>query len=194
MSPENRLAEIVAALEDAGLACLVMGGHAVRHYGLRRDTIDFDLHLPSETWGILSTKLNAIPILAAGGVFEGPSWRPHDFRPLRIGRLPDGRDERLEFWRANHLLAPFPELYARREQGFYGGRILPFLSLPDLIRSKETERASDWQDVAVLEEILDARRLAQASTGSRPVSEALQGLRSRSGFEIALQGGYLTDA
>jgi hypothetical protein len=30
MSPDVRLAEIVAALEVAGVRCLVMGGHAVR--------------------------------------------------------------------------------------------------------------------------------------------------------------------
>ena len=34
MNPEERLAAIVGALEAGGLSCLVMGGHAVRHYGL----------------------------------------------------------------------------------------------------------------------------------------------------------------
>jgi hypothetical protein len=42
MNPDIRLAEIVAALEGAGVRCLVMGGHAVRYYGLSRNTIDFD--------------------------------------------------------------------------------------------------------------------------------------------------------
>jgi hypothetical protein len=165
MNLEIRLAEIVAALEDAGLTCLVMGGHAVRYYGLRRDTIDFDLHVTSDVWDLLATKLNQIPLLAVHGAVEGTTWRPHAFRRFQIGRLPDGREERLEFWCGNHLLAPFSELYARREQGQYGGRVLTFLSLPDLIRSKETERTSDWQDIAVLEEILDGRLLAQVASG-----------------------------
>ena len=39
--------------------------------------------------------------------------------------------------------------------------MLSFLSLPDLIRSKETEREKDWQDVAVLEEIHDNRLFNQ---------------------------------
>ncbi len=43
MSPEGRLAAIVTALEAAGVACLVVGGHAVRPFGLRRYTNDFDL-------------------------------------------------------------------------------------------------------------------------------------------------------
>jgi hypothetical protein len=36
MTPDARLAEIVAALRAAGIDCLVMGGHAVRY--LRRTT------------------------------------------------------------------------------------------------------------------------------------------------------------
>ena len=54
MNPESRLAEIVSALEGAGIPCLVMGGHAVRFYGLSRNTIDFDLHLAPDSWAELS--------------------------------------------------------------------------------------------------------------------------------------------
>jgi hypothetical protein len=55
--------------------------------------------------------------------------------------------------------------------------------LPDLIRSKETERERDWQNIAVLEEFLDARRLAQADAGRIERITVLAGLRSRRGFE-----------
>jgi hypothetical protein len=67
------------------------------------------------------------------------------------------------------------------------------LALPDLIHSKETELAADWQDVTVLEEFLDARLLAQAERGGRTRSDALGGIRSRSGFEEALQKGFCSD-
>jgi hypothetical protein len=87
VNPETRLAEIVAALEDAGVACLVMGGHAVRYYGLRRDTIDFDLHLAPDVWEILPARLAAMPLFAGGQVVEGPSWRTHAFRRFQIGQL-----------------------------------------------------------------------------------------------------------
>src|SRR5262245_41344199 len=167
------------------IACRVMGGHAVRYYGLRRSTIAFDLHLAPNAWHDLHARLAAIPLFAGKSILEGPSWRPHWFRRFQIGRLPDGREEWLEFWCGNHLLSPFSELYARREEGLYGGRILSFLALPDLIRSKETERAVDWQDVAVLEEFLDARLLAQVDSGGRTPPEALSGIRSRSGLEAA---------
>jgi hypothetical protein len=193
MTEELRLARIVTELESVGLVCLVMGGHAVRYYGLRRDTNDFDLHLAPETWDELSTRVARTSLFLGKDVVDGPSWRPHAFRRFQIGRLPDGREEWLEFWYRNHLLAPFSELYARREEGPYGGRTMSFLSLPDLIRSKETERERDWQDVTVLEEFLDARRLAQLESGSPEAPEVLSDIRSRRGFETALRKDLLAD-
>jgi hypothetical protein len=109
------------------------------------------------------------------------------FRRFQIGRLADGREEWLEFWKANHLLAPFPDLLARSEVGEYGGRAIRFLGIGDLIRSKETERASDWQDVALLEEIRDERNIAAART-TYDSTTTLRELRSRKGFE-SLFGG-----
>lgn len=193
MNPEERLAGIVTALEALGLTCLVMGGHAVRFYGLQRNTVDFDLHLAPGRWEHLDQLLASSPLSFGDRVVEGPSWRPNAFRRFQIGRLPDGREEWLEFWRENHLLPAFTELYARRESGPYGGRSLDFLSLPDLIHSKETERIADWQDVAVLEEFLDARHLARLKSRLLDASAALASLRSRVGLEGFLQAGYLSD-
>lgn len=93
-------------------------------------------------------------MIARPGFHEGVSWRPDSFRRFVLGRLPDGREERLEFWRRNHLLAPFDELHARRTEGAYGGETIAFIGLDDLIRSKETEREDDWRDVSLLEELL----------------------------------------
>lgn len=191
MNPATRLAEIVTALERVSISCLVMGGHAVRYYGLDRNTADFDLHLSPDSWSDLVERLTESGLFADQPPREGPSWRPAAFRRFQVGRLPDGREEWLEFWRENHLLAPFGELYARREQGIYGGRALAFLSLPDLIRSKETERAIDWQDVSALEEFLDARLVAGVSAGSTELAVALAQLRSRRGFERHLQLGHM---
>jgi hypothetical protein len=191
MSAEERLAQIVTGLEAVGLSCLVLGGHAVRYYGLLRNTIDFDLHLAPDGWDSLEARLSQIPLFSGQSIIEGPSWRMHAFRRFQIGRLPDGREEWLEFWRENHLLPPFAELFARREQGTYGGRDLPFLALPDLIRSKETEREADWQDIAALEEFHDARCLARLKAGVLETAEALAVVRSRRGLEAYLQGGHL---
>ncbi len=157
MNPAFRLAEIVSALEQVGLTVLVMGGHAVRYYGIDRNTIDYDLHLSPADWDDLDARLERSSLGSGRPLNRGPSWRPGSFQRFLLGLLSDGRDEWLEFWRDNHLLSPFADLYSRREEGLYGGRTIAFLSLPDLIRSKETERETDWQDIAGLEEIQDGR-------------------------------------
>ncbi len=161
MSPEERLGVIVSAIESVGLHCLVMGGHAVRYYGLQRFTNDFDFALAPDSYDNLPDKLGQSGLFPDTGPTEGNSRRPGDFRRFLLRRQSDGHDEWLEFWIRNHLLAPFPELRARREFGQYGGVRVSFLSLQDLIRSKETERAKDWEDISYLEEIQDARLYAQ---------------------------------
>src|SRR5262249_36131816 len=138
VTPEERLAWILAALDSVGLSCLVMGGHAVRYYGLQRYTNDFDLTVAADGWDDLADRVGRAGLFPAGGPVEGNSWRPGAFRRFQLGVLADGQEEWLEFWRENHLLDPFPDLFARREVGVYGGRAVPFLALPDLLRSKET--------------------------------------------------------
>jgi hypothetical protein len=194
LNPEERLAAIVVALESVGLSCLVMGGHAVRFYGLQRHTNDFDLTLGADGWDDLADRLARTGLFAVTGPVEGNSWRPGAFRRFLLGNPADGQEEWLEFWGANHLLAPFPQLFARREVGGYGGRELPFLSLPDLIRSKETERAKDWDDVSYLEEFLDARLHAQCRAGNLAVTDALAQIRSRRGFDTYLAETRFADA
>jgi hypothetical protein len=122
LNPEERLAAIVAALESVGLSCLVMGGHAVRFYGLQRYTNDFDLTIAPDGWDDLADKLAASGLFPRVGPVEGNSWRPGAFRRFHLGTSAAGQEEWLEFWRGNHLLAPFPELFARRVAGAYGGR------------------------------------------------------------------------
>lgn len=73
MNPEVRLAEIVAALQAVGLNCLVMGGHAVRYYGLQRNTNDYDLHLAPDRWSELPHLLQQSPFFHRGPVVEGAS-------------------------------------------------------------------------------------------------------------------------
>jgi hypothetical protein len=186
---EQRLAAIYAEISRLRLRALVMGGHAVRFYGVDRSTVDFDLAiaLAAAEWSDLPRILSGSPLLSAAR--EGPSWRPDDFRRFEIGSLPDGRPERLEFWRRNHLLAPFSELDARKTVGPYGGGTVGFLGLDDLIRSKETEREDDWRDVRLLEEIADERRLASPARGDHV--SALAAVRSTRGFETARRQGIL---
>lgn len=120
---------------------------------------------------------------------EFASWRAAAFRRFQIGVRPSGREEWLEFWKGNHLLPPFEDIYARREAGPYGGRSCDFLALPDLIRSNETEREKDWIDIQYLEEFHDARLAAAARAGGVPLASARAQLRSRRGLETHPRAG-----
>ncbi len=61
----ERLAAITAALDEIGIPFLVTGGHAVRYYGVDRNTIDYDLHLSLDEWGQLPDRLGE-PISSPG--------------------------------------------------------------------------------------------------------------------------------
>ena len=87
MNPEERLTVVVAALESVGLSCLVMGGHAVRYYGLQRHTNDFDLTLAPEGWDDLVGRLARTGLFPGIGPVEGNSWRPGAFRRFLAGTL-----------------------------------------------------------------------------------------------------------
>jgi hypothetical protein len=177
-------------LTKAGLPTIVMGGHAVRYYGVTRNTADFDLVIAILNESQIYAVLQSIDELKDAKPI--PVWRTGDFARFEIGTLPDGRQELLEFWMHNHLLDPFGQLLARAETGLYGGTPVNFLSIDDLIRSKETERESDWQDIALLEEIRDARLFKNALMTNVP-SSALSQLRSRRGIESIVSTGWFNN-
>lgn len=193
MTLDVKLAEVVTALEEVGIQSLVMGGHAVRYYGLERMTDDFDLHLPPDCCDDLADRLSRSAWFRARNPVEFPSWRLGAFRRFQIGVLPNGREIWLEFWKENHLLPPFAEVFGRRESGAYGGRTCDFLSLADLIRSKETEREKDWVDIQYLEEFQDARYAGAVKAGELSLAAALARLRSRRGLETHLGAGNLAE-
>ena len=190
MTPDQKLARLVGSLEHAGIDVLIMGGHAVRYYGIDRNTIDFDLVTSVATTEELRSKLS---IANLGSAREAKVWRHRDFARFEIGRLPDGREEWIEFWLRNHLLADFASLKARSEVGPYGGEQLPFLSIADLIRSKETERESDWRDIDLLEEVQDARHHAALGPSGESQVRLLANLRSRRGMDRAIERRLLDD-
>lgn len=85
MRLDDRLAALYAAVRGLGLPALVMGGHAVRFYGIDRTTVDYDLHVvvDNATWGRLGDVLSRSPLLASGPVAEGPSWASGGVQALR---------------------------------------------------------------------------------------------------------------
>lgn len=60
--------------------------------------------------------------------------------------------------------------------------------LPDLLLAKETDREEDWRDIALLEEVQDARNLSRGDVGM-----LLRNLRSRRGFDRARTSGVFDD-
>ena len=130
MSATPRLLEIIDAINETGLSYLIMGGHAVRHYGVDRNTVDFDLHVSLADAPELEARLRQARLFSQQNLTEGVTWRRGDFRRFQIGTLANGREEWLEFWFRNHLLPPFPELYARREEVEEAGRRLPYCRCP----------------------------------------------------------------
>ncbi len=72
------------------------------------------------------------------------------------------------------------EFASRPERGTYSSQEVAFTSLPE---------EGAWQDIALLEEVQDARNLNGAG-----VEACLRSLRSRRGFERARLAGYFDDA
>lgn len=81
----------------------------------------------------------------------------------------------------------------RAEVGLYGGGEVTFLSIADLLKSKETERESDWLDISLLEEIQDARNQAAIGTAPGALQRLLANLRSRRGMDRAIALRVLDD-
>jgi hypothetical protein len=134
VTPTARLIEVVGALNHAGIRFLIMGGHAVRYYGIDRNTSDFDFHIGLEGAEGLESRLKLTQAFGPSGVVASTSWRGDDFFRFEIGKLPNGREEWMEFWVRNHLLPPFDELYGRREEQVVSNNVLSYLALADLIQ------------------------------------------------------------
>ena len=126
-------------------------------------------------------------------MIDGPTWRPLAFRRFRLGQLDDRRDEWLEFWRHNHLLAPFAERSQRRELGDYGGEFSRFWRSRTSYAAKKPNatRIGRMSPCWMRSSMLACSAQARTGTLDRPL--VLARVRSRIGFENDLQEGYLGD-
>ena len=70
MSPTARVLEVTDALAKSGLQFLIMGGHAVRYYGVDRNTLDFDFHINAEDAEGLTGRLRGTPLFAGDNLIE----------------------------------------------------------------------------------------------------------------------------
>ncbi len=86
MTADTRLAEVVAELEAVGLSCPVMGGHAVRYYGLVRNTNDVDLRVAPGQWDDLAGALGRTKLFVGQAVTEEPPFPRVSSAPLPRSR------------------------------------------------------------------------------------------------------------
>jgi hypothetical protein len=78
-----RLLEVSEALRETGVQFLIMGGHAARHYGIDRNTLDVDVHVSADAVRDLEERLRRTRLFSGADLRAGPSWRPEDFRVPR---------------------------------------------------------------------------------------------------------------
>jgi hypothetical protein len=121
----------------------VAGGVAANLHGSVRATKDVDLLIPRDA-------ANAARIIAA---LTGLTWGiARELDPAEIARKPFtivGDDPRVDLLTVAATItfdAAWPRRVVRRVQGVR----IPYLGLDDLIRSKQTGRASDEADLEVL--------------------------------------------
>ena len=75
MNIVEHLNQITSALDELDVSYLVMGGHAVRYYGFRRETTDHDLHIPAEIGRNLSELLSRTALFVSAPPIESVTWR-----------------------------------------------------------------------------------------------------------------------
>ncbi|MCK6573472.1 nucleotidyltransferase family protein [Myxococcota bacterium] len=158
MSDAPRLLEdtrdLLDAFEDAGVAYIVVGAHALAAHGIPRATGDFDVLVRPD-------RANATRVLAAlrhfGAPVEAHGLEVSDFtRPATVYQmgLPPRRIDVL----TSVSGVDFDEAWASRIEAEVDGRRLPVLGRAALLKNKRASgRPKDLLDVAALERSSGAR-------------------------------------
>ncbi|MBI3925934.1 MAG: hypothetical protein HY319_10375 [Armatimonadetes bacterium] len=161
--PEDAEAEYTRAptIEDLRVICgnlnaeharyAILGGMAVNFYGLVRGTHDIDL-LVDDSPENIERVIRAIGRLPDGAALE---LAPDDLQHYRIVRI---NDEITVDLLAEACDVDFDQVAGRLVIDDRLGVPMPFLSVEDLIRSKQTRREKDRQDRTFLEALLPRER------------------------------------
>lgn len=148
---DNRVLRVCRLLNRRRVRYLVAGGVAANLHGSVRTTKDVDLLVPPDESNMerLIEALSELP----WGVARELDAKTLLAKPITIV----GDDPRVDVltvaW-AVTFAAAWPNRIVRRIAGIR----VPFLSLTDLIKSKQTGRPTDAADVAVLEGLFRPRR------------------------------------
>lgn len=147
------LKELLKSLLDHGAEFLIVGGYAVMEYSEPRFTKDLDV------W-VGSSPTNAPKVVAALRSFGAPLFgaTEEDFatpgQVLQLG-VPPNRVDILTSIDG----VEFSNAWGRKVNVDFDGITVPFLSLEDLIKNKEsTPRERDKREAAELRAVLDSKR------------------------------------
>ena len=142
---------LCAHLVARNVEFLVLGGWAAVAHGLNRTTLDVDIF-------VRPTRENVERLIAAlSGVGFGTARElvPDDVLPRAVFIFKD--QIRVDIFIRPWGLTDFDACWTRRVEREFESNRIPFVGLDDLIRSKETDRPQDKQDVIALRKIRDRR-------------------------------------
>jgi hypothetical protein len=163
LAPMPIFEPMFAALNEAGVRYVIVGGVAVVLHGHPRLTADLDLAVDLEP----GNARNAVDVLLGLGLCPAPPLAPEDFadatsrerwvrdKGMIVFRMADATGRRLVDLLADAAI-PFAELWERSVEVPLSGTTVRVAAIPDLIRMKRLAgRPMDLLDIEVLETILD---------------------------------------
>lgn len=145
--PANPLLRVCELLNDHEAEYLVIGGWAMILNSIVRATEDVDI-LIADNDDNFQKVIDALSRLADGAARE---LTPNDFKENLVIKIADEVevDVSTQAWTISYAEAA-PNALSKDVEGV----MIPFLSVPDLIRSKQTHRDQDRVDVEMLRRLL----------------------------------------
>ncbi len=143
----NPLLHVCKLLNAHEAEYLVIGGWAMILNSVVRATEDVDI-LVADHEDNFQKVINALSMLSDGAAKE---LTPNDFKENLVIKIADEVevDVSTQAWTVNYAEAA-PNALSKKVEGI----MIPFLSIPDLIRSKQTQRDQDRVDVEMLRRLL----------------------------------------
>jgi predicted nucleotidyltransferase len=147
-------------LNARGVEYVVFGGWATIAHGLPRTTLDVDLF-------VRPTHENVERLIDALSEVGHGIARELDADEILARHVFQFADQiRVDIFIRPWGLKDFDDVWARRWAAEFEGFTIPFVSLDDLIRSKETDRKQDREDLEALRNLKAERAKGDPSSGT----------------------------
>jgi hypothetical protein len=146
-----RFSEVCNLLNSFDVKYLVAGGFAAILHGLPRTTVDIDIFVESSRENV-EKLLKALSNIGFGIAKE---IKPEEILNKHVFLFAD--QVRIEIFIKLWGVSSFKDAYKRKEVIEYEGVRIPVLSLQDLIKSKDTDRPQDREDLVALKKIAERK-------------------------------------